>query len=58
MLPVLRTGEAIIAGESLSLQQTLIHPPPPATVVLTAAVPKVTVKQTEDGYASYRCHSK
>lgn len=52
MLPVLRTGEAIIVGEAVNLPiRTLIDRPSPKRRP-ESTDPKVIVTQTDDGYAS------
>jgi len=50
MLPILRTGEAIIVGEAVSLPiRTIIAPPPPDRRP-DSTDPKVVSRETEEGY--------
>ena len=50
MLPILRTGEAIIVGEAVSLPiRTIIAPPPPDRRP-DSTDPKVVTRKTEEGY--------
>ncbi len=50
MLPILRTGEAIIVGEAVSLPvRTLITPPPPERRP-DSSDPNVVVRKNDEGY--------
>lgn len=51
ILPILRTGEAIIVGEAVSLPvRTIIEPPPPPDRRPDSIDPRVVTRKTDEGF--------